>query len=252
MSLENKVVLLTGASSGIGYAIGKLFAEKGATVYAMARRLEKLEELKAEVEGLTGKVVPVQGDVSSDEDIKNAVDLVMKESGRIDVLINNAGILDDYKSLGNMTDELWDKVFSINVTGVMKASRAVIPHMLEQKKGVILNTASVGGLHGMRGGLAYVASKHAVIGMTKNIGYTYHDDGIRCVAVAPGGVATDIGNKVGDPDMKTLDKLMGLAHLFPKVGQPIELANVYAFLASDEASFINGTTVVVDGGWTAL
>ena len=252
MGLEKKVVLLTGASSGIGYAIGKLFAEKGAVVYAMARRAEKLEDLKKDAEGLSGEIIPVQGDVSSDDDIKNAVDTAIKGHGRIDVLINNAGVLDDYKSLANLTDEIWERVMNINVTGVMKASRAVIPHMLEQKSGVILNTASVGGLYGMRGGLAYVASKHAVVGITKNIGYTYHTDGIRCVAVAPGGVETEIGNKVGEPDMKTLEPLMASAKAFPKIGKPLELAHVYAFLASDEASFVNGTVVVVDGGWTAF
>lgn len=251
MSLDKKIVLVTGASSGIGYAISKLFAEKGATVYGMARRLDKLEELKKETEGFSGEIIPLKGDVSSEEDIKNSVAEVIKGHGRIDVLINNAGVLDDFKSLANLTDEIWDRVIGINVTGVMKTSREVIPHMLEQKSGVIINTASVGGLHGMRGGLAYVASKHAVVGITKNIAYTYAMDGIRCLAVAPGSVATEIGGTAKDPDMKSLELLMAGANIFPKLGTPEELANVYAFLASEEASFMNGTVVVVDGGWTA-
>lgn len=252
MKLEGKVVILTGASSGIGYAIGKEFAEQGAKVYAMARRLEKLEELKEATKDFVGEVIPFKGDVSVQEDIDNVVKEALDANGKIDVLINNAGVLDNYKSAENVTDEIWNKVMDINVTGVMRAMRAVVPHMVEKKSGVILNTASVGGLYGMRGGLTYVASKHAVIGMTKNVGFTFADDGIRAVAIAPGSVATEIGNQATDPDMKVLDKLMQGVQLFPKVGQPEELAKVYSFLASDDASFINGTTIVVDGGWTAF
>lgn len=252
MHLENKIVLLTGASSGIGYAIGKEFAAHGATVIAMARRADRLEKLKEETSTGKGKVVPMQGDVGLQEDIDRVVESTLKEFGHIDILINNAGVLDDYQAAENVKDEVWNRVLNINVTGIMKMTRAVLPGMVERKAGVILNTTSVGGLNGMRGGLAYVASKHAVVGMTKNIGYTYANDGIRCVGVAPGSVGTEIGDTVKEPDMKTLNILMGGFQLFPKAGTPEELAKVFAFLASDDASFINGTTVVVDGGWTAF
>ncbi len=251
MKLENKVVLLTGASSGIGYAIGKAFAKEGAVVYAMARRMEKLEGLKEDSKDLPGEIIPVAGDVVKEEDIDNAVEKALEEQGKIDVLVNNAGVLDEYKSAETITDEIWNKVMDINAGGIMRMSRKVLPSMLEKKAGVILNTASVGGLHGMRGGLAYVASKHAVVGMTKNIGYSYADEGIRCIAVAPGSVSTEIGSSVKDPDERMLNKLMAGVQIFPKVGTPDQLAKVYVFLASDEASFINGTTIVVDGGWTA-
>ncbi|MDO5725253.1 MAG: SDR family oxidoreductase [Tissierellia bacterium] len=251
MKLENKIVLLTGASSGIGYEIGKEFAKEGAKVFAMARRLEKLEQLKTETKDYPGEIFAVKGDVTSQADIDNAVKLALDECKTIDILINNAGVLDNYKSAGEMTDEIWDKIFDVNVTGVMRVTRAVLPTMLKNKSGVILNTASVGGLQGMRGGLGYVATKHAVVGMTKNIGYTYSDDGIRCVAIAPGSISTEIGTKVKDPDMKVLDKLMAGFKMFSKTGTPEEIAKIYAFLASDDARFINGTTIVVDGGWLA-
>lgn len=252
MRLENKIIILTGASSGIGYAVAKRFAEEGAAVVAMARRAEKLDELKNHSLQLAGKIIPMQGDVVSQEDIDRVVDYTLKEFGRIDVLVNNAGVIDNYQSAANVIDDTWEQVMDVNVTGVMRMTRAVLPSMVENKTGVIINTASVGGLNGMRGGLAYVASKHAVIGMTKNIGYTYHKDGIRCVAVAPGSYATEIGSHATAPDMKTLELLMAGFNLFPEVGHPDELAYLYAFLASDEAKFINGTVVVSDGGWTAF
>ncbi|NLL23202.1 MAG: SDR family NAD(P)-dependent oxidoreductase [Tissierellia bacterium] len=252
MKLKDKIVILTGASSGIGYAIGKLFAKEGATLIAVARRVDLLEKLKEETQGEAGQIIPMQGDVSSQEDVDRVVQETINQYGRIDVLINNAGVLDNYQSAGAVEDDVWERVLNINVTGVMRMTRAVINHMVEKKNGVIINTSSVGGLHGMRGGLGYVATKHAVVGMTKNIGFTYADDGIRCVCVAPGSYATDIGQKVTGVDNKTLDKLMLGFNFFPKFGNPDELAPLYAFLASDDAVFINGTTIVSDGGWTAF
>ncbi len=251
MRFENKVVLLTGASSGIGYAVGKAFAKEGALVYAMARRIEKLEGLKSDSQDLPGEIIPVAGDVVEERDIDSAVKKALTEQGRIDVLINNAGVLDDYKSAETITDEIWEKVIDVNAGGIMRMVRNVIPSMLKKGSGVIINTASVGGLNGMRGGLAYVASKHAVVGMTKNIGYTYADKGIRCVGVAPGSVSTEIGTKVKEPDEDVLNKLMAGFQMFPITGTPEQIAEVYLFLASDAASFINGTTIVADGGWTA-
>lgn len=253
MKLENKVAIVTGASSGIGKAVASLFAKEGAKVVAAARRTERLEDLKKEISdgGFSGEIYPVATDVGKDEDLQNLVDVTLEKYGTIDVLVNNAGILDEYKSLENIKEDLWMKVFDINVHAVMKLSKLVIPTMLKNNKGSIINTASVGGLYGMRGGLAYVASKHAVVGMSKNIGFTYAQDGIRCNAVAPGSVGTEIGENVKEPDMKTLDKLMKGVEMLPVLGKPEELASAYLFLASDDASFVNGTVITVDGGWTA-
>lgn len=252
MKLENKVCIVTGASSGIGYEVALAYAKEGAKVVAGARRLEKLEELEKQAKDLPGEIYAVAVDVSKQEDIDNLVEKTIEKYGRVDVLVNNAGILDSYKSPVNITDEIWKKMFEVNVDSVMRTSRKVLPLMREQKSGVILNTASVGGIAGMRGGLAYVATKHAVVGMTKHIGYAYAEEGIRCVAIAPGSVATDIGKNVKDPDMETLGKLMKGFESFSLATTPQELAKVYVFLASEDANFINGTTIVVDGGWTSF
>lgn len=252
MKLENKVCIVTGASSGIGLEVALAFAKEGAKVVVGARRLDKLEELVEKSKDLAGEIYAVALDVSKQEDIDNIVDKTVEKYGKVDVLVNNAGILDSYKSPVSITDEIWSKMFEVNVDSVMRATRKVLPLMRDQKSGVILNTASVGGIRGMRGGLAYVATKHAVVGMTKHIGYAYAQEGIRCIAVAPGSIDTEIGKTVKDPDMETLSKLMKGFESFPLGTSPEKLAKVYVFLASDDASFINGTTITVDGGWTAF
>ncbi len=252
MIVKDKVVILTGASSGIGNAAALGFAKEGAKVYAVARRKERLENLAKEAEGLEGEIIATAGDVADEDRMKEIVQEVIDENGRIDVLVNNAGVLDDYQAPHNVKDETWDRVLNINVTSVMKLIRLVIPHMREQKSGVIVNTASVGGLNGVRGGFAYVASKHAIVGMTKHVGYVYADEGIRCVGVAPGAIGTEIGDTVKDPDMFTLEKFMPAQKIFPVMGEPENIGDVMVFLASDYAKFINGTTVVADGGWTAI
>ena len=252
MKLKNKVCIITGASSGIGREIALAYAEEGAKVVAGARRIEKLHELEEISKDLSGEIYAVSADVSKQEDIDNLIDKAIEKYGRVDILVNNAGILDSYKSPVSITDEIWNKMFEVNVDSVMRASRKVLPLMRKQKSGVILNTASVGGLNGMRGGIAYVATKHALVGMTKHIGYAYAEEGIRCVAIAPGSVETDIGKNVKDPDMETLGKLMKGFESFSLTTTAKELAKVYVFLASDDAKFINGTTIIVDGGWTAF
>ncbi|MGO1369648.1 MAG: glucose 1-dehydrogenase [Senegalia sp. (in: firmicutes)] len=252
MRLENKVCIVTGASSGIGREVALAYAKEGAKVVVSARRLEKLEELVKLDEDLSGEIHAIAVDVSKQEDIEKMVDQTVEKYGRVDILVNNAGILDSYKSAVSITDDIWEKMFKVNVDSVMRASRKVLPLMRKQKSGVILNTASVGGLNGMRGGLAYVATKHAVVGMTKHIGYSYAEEGIRCVGIAPGSVKTEIGENIKEPDMEVLGKLMKGFESFSSTTSPQELAKVYVFLASEDANFINGTTIVVDGGWTAF
>ncbi len=250
MRLQDKVVLLTGASSGIGEAAALRLAEEGAKVVAVARRFERLKSLAEKADKLSGEIYPLAGDMSKDEDIKNSVKTTVEKYGKIDVLVNNAGILDRFLSVDNMEDEVWDRVMSVNLTGPMKLSREAMAHMLKQGSGNIINISSVGGLLGAKGGLAYVTSKHAIIGMTKHIGAIFADQGIRCNAIAPGNIKTDIGQTVENPNMAVLNKVLKSAEVLPVAGETEDIANVILFLASDESKFINGATIVSDGGWT--
>ncbi|RVU53946.1 SDR family NAD(P)-dependent oxidoreductase [Anaerosphaera multitolerans] len=252
MRLKDKIVILTGASSGIGRATALTFAREGAKVVAMARRKERLEELLEESKDFNGEIISFVGDVSKDEDIKEVVATTLEKYGRIDVLVNNAGILDKLKSADDVDDELWNRILDVNVTAVMKLIREVIPHMKDQNSGNIINTSSVGGLFGGRGGLAYVASKHAVIGMTKHIGFEFQEYGIRCNAVAPGSVATEVFGTGEGINTSVMSKLNKGVEVLPVLGKSEEIANVMLFLASDESSFVNGATIVADGGWTAF
>lgn len=250
MRMENKVVILTGASSGIGEAAALRLAEEGAKVVVIARRFERLEELAAKAKGLAGEIYPLAGDMGNEEDIKKAVKTTVDKYGKVDVIVNNAGILDDFLSADNMKDEVWDRVINVNLTGPMKLIREAMPYMKEQKSGNIINISSVGGLFGAKGGIAYVSSKHAIIGMTKHIAAIFGDQGIRANVIAPGTIDTEIGGTVAKPNMMVLDKVMKSAGVYPVQGEAVDIGNIILFLASDESRFINGATIVSDGGWT--
>lgn len=250
MRLDGKTVLLTGASSGIGKSTALLFAKKGANVVAVARRMEKLEEISKEAADFPGEVVAFRGDISVDEDIDNMVAYTMERYGKIDVLMNNAGVLDNFTPLDEVTDELWDRVININLTAPMKLTRKVLPIMIKQEKGNIINTSSLGGLYGGRAGTAYSASKFGLTGLTKNVAYMYAPKGIRCNAICPGGVETEIMSNL-QPSEYGMERIMKGTTNNPRSGSSDEIANIALFLASDESSFVSGDTIVADAGWTA-
>lgn len=247
--LEGKSAIVTGASSGMGREIAKLFAKEGADVIALARRKDRLEELAGDS---SGKIVAFEGDISHDNDIDNAVKLAIDKFGKLDILVNNAGIMDNMVPAADITDELWDRVMNINATSLMKFTRAALKEMLKVESGVIINVASVGGLKGGMAGSSYVASKHAAIGFTKSVGYEYAHKGIRCNAICPGGVNTEIAEAgMAEVNQFGLERAMTGMGTNPRQGEPQEIATVALFLASDDASFVNGTTVVADAGWAA-
>ncbi len=174
MRFKGKSVVVTGASSGMGRKIALDFAKEGATVIAVARRKERLEELHNEAAELAGKILPYPGDVSSQEVNDGMIDFAVKECGKLDVLVNNADIMDEFVPVGDLTNELWHKIITVNLEGPMFAMRKAVQVMCGQENGGnIVNVASIGGVRGCRAGAAYTASKHALVGMTKNTAYMY-------------------------------------------------------------------------------
>lgn len=250
MRLKDMVVIITGASSGLGKETAALFAKQGAKVVAVARRMERLEELAAETKDFLGEIVPLEGDVGKKEDIDKIVKFTLEKFKQVDVLINNAGIIDEHMPAGDITDEIWDNVLNINLTAPMKLTRAVLPTMLKQGKGNIINISSVGGLNGGRGGSAYVSTKHGLIGLTKNTAFVYADKGIRCNAICPGSVPTEIANSKSTNELGFNKIMSGFANA-PRMGTSEEIANILLFLASNESSLINGVAITADAGWTA-
>ncbi len=252
MKLTDKVALVTGASAGMGKAIAELFAQEGATVIALARRIDRLNALAEDAQSRGAIIVPMQCDICDDKDIEKAVETVSKQYGTIDILVNNAGIMDNMVPLDELSDELWDKVMNVNLTGPMRLTRSVIRLMLKSESGTIINVASAGGLNGCRAGTAYTASKFGMVGMTKNIGFMYAQKGIRCNAICPGAVETEIAAAgMTAPSQFGLERAMSGMGTNPRNGQAVEIATVALFLASDDSSFVNGATIVADGGWTA-
>ncbi|GLO65442.1 MULTISPECIES: glucose 1-dehydrogenase [Oceanobacillus] len=251
MKLQNKVAIVTGAASGMGKAIATLYASEGAKVIVADLNEEGAQSVVEEITNNNGVATAIKVNIAQKEDIDKMIDTAVETYGTLDILVNNAGIMDGFEAVGDIEDDRWDLIFDINTKGVMRAMRKAIPIFLEKESGVIVNTASTGGLNGAHAGAAYGASKHAVIGLTKNTGYMYANSGIRCNAIAPGGVATNITSSLKGFNEFGMGRTKAVQGVMPRVGQPEEIAQVALFLASDDASFVNGTVVTADGGWTA-
>lgn len=235
----------------MGKAIAVLFASEGARVVVADLRLEAAQQTVDEIQSAGGQAIAVAANVAQEQDVQQMIDTAVSTYGTVDILINNAGIMDNFTPAEEVTDELWERVFAVNTTGVMRAIRKVLPIFKEQGKGAIVNIASAGGLTGSRAGAAYTASKHAVVGLTRNVGFQYAPLGIRCNAIAPGGVKTAINASMNQVSEFGQQRVMGGMQLMPRVGEPEEIAAAALFLASDDASFINATVLTADAGWTA-
>lgn len=246
LNLEGKTAIVTGASSGLGAAIALLFAEHGAKVIALARREDRLKSLAEQ----NPNIIPIVADVTKAEDLTK----VMEAAKDATILVNNAGIMDNMLPVGEMTDEVWDNVMAVNLRSVMTYSRAFIQNFqaTKQQSGNIINIASMAGLTGGRGGAAYVTSKHAVIGLTKNTAYMYATEGIRCNAICPGSVGTEIvQTSMQNPSEFGYGRAkLGMGNI-PRFGEPAEVANLALFLASDASSLVSGAIITADAGWTA-
>lgn len=250
MRLEGKSIVVTGASSGMGKAIVELFVREGANVVAVARRKERLEALKESLQDQKGTVVVFPGDVSCKEDNEKMIEKAVACFGKLDVLINNAGIMDDMAPVGHATDEKYEQVMRVNVYGPMCAMRKAISVFQNQGYGNIINVASIGGMRTAAGAI-YCASKAALLAMTRNTAFMYTPEHIRCNAIAPGGIETEIAHSMGMPDPEGYGRVQKVLATAPKQGKPEDIAHAALFLASEESAYINGDTLVVDGGWIA-
>ncbi|MUT66950.1 SDR family oxidoreductase [Paenibacillus sp. NEAU-GSW1] len=251
MRLDGKVAVVTGAGSGMGREIALLFAKEGAKVVVSDLNEQSAQATVDQITAEAGTAVLVVSNVAIEEDVQKMIDTAVEKFGTLDILINNAGIMDGMVPAHEVTDAQWERVFAVNATGPMRAIRKALPIFMEKGQGTIVNIASVGGLFGSRAGAAYTAAKHAVVGLTKNVGYQYAKNGIRANAIAPGGVNTNIGVGSTAPNEFGMSKTMPGMAVMPRLGEPSEIAKVALFLASDDSSFVNGTVVTADAGWTS-
>jgi NAD(P)-dependent dehydrogenase (short-subunit alcohol dehydrogenase family) len=251
--LENKVAIITGAGAGMGKAIALLFVNNGCKVIAADINQDRLNTLGTEVKKMGGIITTIKANMANEVDVDAMINLAKSTYGTLHILVNNAGVMDNFQPVGEVDNETWDHVMKVNVDGPFKAMRAAIKIFMENGSGNIINIASIGGLKGGVAGAAYTTSKHALIGLTKNTGHMYAKTGIRCNAIAPGAVATSIGETIDMTKITPMvqDRIMTGMALNPRIGEPNEIATAALFLASDDASFINGTVLVVDGGWSS-
>jgi NAD(P)-dependent dehydrogenase (short-subunit alcohol dehydrogenase family) len=241
-----KTVIVTGAGSGIGQSTALRIAREGGRVIAADISKERLDALTQENRELD--LVPVAGDISTDETVSA---VVTASGGSIDALANVAGIMDNFAPIHEVDDELWERVFRVNVTSLMRLTRAVVPLMLEAGTGSVVNVSSEAGIRGSAAGAAYTASKHAVVGLTKNSAVMYGPMGLRFNAVAPGptitGIVANFGSQLA---AERLGPLMQAN--IPTPATAAQLAASITFLLSEDGTNINGTILASDGGWSAL
>lgn len=248
--LSGKIAMITGAGSGIGEETSKLFAKEGATVVLVARRETTLSRVKTEIEAEGGKASYISADLSTYEGCVKAINYIMGEYGRIDVLVNNAGIADKHRSARNTTNEWWEEVINIDLTSVFYMCREALKHMEEQGSGSIVNVSSIGSF-GLAGA-AYSAAKAGVNSLTKNIAIQYGGKGIRCNATLPGPTPTALNTPEA---LKTFDQEMAQIsgrHLDVTLPESETIDQAYAilFFACEESKAITGQCLVVDHGWT--
>jgi NAD(P)-dependent dehydrogenase (short-subunit alcohol dehydrogenase family) len=253
MRLANKIAVITGAASGMGLAFATRFAAEGASVVVGDINAERLN---AAVEGIRangGKIIGLHGNIADRKDAEALVDAAVSEFGSLDVLVNNAGVMDHMHGVADLEDDMWRRIIAINLDGPMYTSRRAVPILEKKGGGSIINMASSSSTGGGSSGAAYTVAKHGLLGLTKQTAWRYAKAGIRCNAIAPGAVHTNIMESMPED---RIDKV-GMARawefnaLVPAVLEGSDVASLAVFLASDESRFINGVLIPADGGWKA-
>ncbi|MBH0190480.1 MAG: SDR family oxidoreductase [Nitrospira sp.] len=246
--LEGKVAVITGGNAGIGEAVAKRFALEGASVVVTGRRQQELDRVVKIVRQSNGRALAVAGSVTDEVQAQDVVRKTLDSFGRIDVLVNNAGIGDFGKRLHEIDDATWDKIFDINLTGVFRMTRAVVLQMLKQGCGSIVNISSVASVVGIPGLSAYSASKGGLDALTRAVAIDYAKDGIRCNVVNPALIDTPMAAPLmANPEM--LQSIL-TQYAIRRAGTPEEVAGMVLYLASDEAIWVTGGTFTIDGGMT--
>ena len=250
MRIKDKVAVVTGAGSGIGLAIARLFVDEGAKVILSDWNASSLETAAWDI---AGDVVTVRANVADEAECVAMIDRAIAEYGRIDVLVNNAGVMDVFQSVADVDNAMWQRCMTVNVDGPMYAMRRAVPQMLAQGGGSIINVASAAALGGGSAGAAYTASKYALVGLTMSTAYQYARQGLRCNALAVGGVSTNIMDSVRGLviDQAALERLQPHHASSPGMLDPTDVANLALFLASDESQHLNGALIPIDMGWSA-
>jgi len=240
--LTDKVAIITGGTSGIGEATAKLYAENGAKVVVAGRNEEEGNRIVEEIEKDGGKALFAQTDVTSQEDIKTCVQKTLDSFGTVDVLVNSAGIHDEYKTVLETSEEDFDQLMDVNMKGAFLMTKEVLPTMLEKGKGTVLNVGSQGTFVAGPGGAAYVTSKHAIDGFTKQLSYDFGQKGIKANTIAPGFIETSMTEGIEDERLKDIPA--------KRAGKAEEVAALALFLASNASDYIQGAAIKMDGGWT--
>lgn len=246
--LEGKVAVVTGGNAGIGEAIAKRFTDEGASVVITGRRQAELDRVASVIRLHKGKVLGVAGSVTDEVHAQEVTRRTLDTFGKIDILINNAGIGEFGKRLHETDDATWARVLDINLTGVFRMTRSVLPQMMKQGRGAIINISSVASLVGLAGLAAYSASKGALDALTRALAIEYAKDGIRCTVVNPGLINTPMAAPLmANPEM--LQPILA-QYAIRRPGTPEEVASMVLYLASDEAAWVTGATFPIDGGMT--
>lgn len=246
--MEGKVAIVTGGNAGIGEAVAKRFADEGASIVVTGRRQSELDRVVAGIRLNKGKALAVAGSVTDEAHAQDVARRTLESFGRIDVLVNNAGIGDFGKRLHEIDDTTWSNVMDVNLTGVFRMTRAVVPQMLKQGRGSIVNISSIASLVGIPTSTAYTASKGGIDALTRALAIDYAKDGIRCNVVNPGLIDTPMAA----PLMANANMLEPILaqYAIRRPGTPDEVANMVLYLASDEAAWVTGGTFTIDGGMT--